>query len=254
MSPQFIHRLNAARKSALIEQVKIFYRSMSKLGSPPEIIGQARRHTLYQIQIGADPWRPRDFTREQIEKLERFERGEPPEPPEPDGGIPAEVPSEVDGECCSSTREALQSQAPPDAKNPRLCGGAGLSGLSLSGSDTRTSSPEALQGQPGCGRVIDIAALAKLLTDHKASRSDQEFFERNPVRSHRLRPASQIELAQYRQFFIVPETHFVFVAICQIMPGIRVREWFSAIQFGPLNQSEESAKHEFKAASKRRAA
>jgi hypothetical protein len=66
--------------------------------------------------------------------------------------------------CSPELREDGQRRAtaPPDTKKP-AGGVAGLSGLSLGKSDSPTSSAEALQRQPRYGRVIDIAALAKLL-------------------------------------------------------------------------------------------
>jgi hypothetical protein len=73
--------------------------------------------------------------------------------------------------------------------------------------------------------------LMQKLTDRvdRASQSDRRFFERFPHRAHRVRLASQAEIAQ-RAILIdaagpLPKQFRHFVAVRNIVPGVRLRNF-----------------------------
>jgi len=81
---------------------------------------------------------------------------------------------------------------------------------------------------PGASIVLDDRMkLIALVQSIRASENDRKFFEKHSDRNHRIRPAysSEIELAG-----LAPDGYRSFVAVRHIVPGVRCRLGFWALQ------------------------
>jgi hypothetical protein len=80
--------------------------------------------------------------------------------------------------------------------------------------------------------------------DH-VSQADRRYFERFPHRTHRVRIASQAEIAQYKiidggPVFLPPRCQF-FVAVRNIAPGVRLRLFVPGLEGSETDLDEATA-------------